>query len=257
MDHTVVIDQDEDGPSHERPSSSMLRLDPEADVADTDPIYYFSLLVFLVKGRLFKVPRIFFETQSAIFKNMFMLPNGVENHDPEGSSDANPIHLEGVKRKDFAAFLKLLIPLNPLDPIHLEKEEWIGALEISTMWEFKRIRETAIPGLDSQTMDVTERIIFGHKYGIHEWILPAYIELATRKTAPTIEEVNRLGLVFSLKLFEAREKIINATALARGFKEGRDGGSNFWPHELEREVSYTEIFASVFGKDFGDFLPSF
>lgn len=58
---------------------------------------------------LFKVPRKPFEEQADIFRSMFLLPSG--SHAPiEGLSDDKPLVLEGVTKKDFRAFLQVLLP---------------------------------------------------------------------------------------------------------------------------------------------------
>ncbi|TDL18868.1 hypothetical protein BD410DRAFT_774612 [Rickenella mellea] len=232
-------------------------------------VYYFSLVVFLVDGKLFKVPRIFFEEQSTVFRDWFMLPPGGENSEiiPEGTSDKQPIRLEGVKKDDFAAFLKLLIPLKPWETVDLQKKELIAALALSTMWEFKQIREVAILQLERLLSDVVERIILGQKYDVGAWILPAYTELAKRLLPPTVEEASRLGMEFTFKMIQAREKVIKARAHASGLRDAKARPTGFAlfshdprPQDVDSEqvgdVNYVAILTGVFGKNLRNFLPN-
>ena len=58
-----------------------------------------------VENRLFRVPRQSLESQSKIFRDMFSLPVA---EDTEGSSDNNPIRLDGIKKEEFKRFLEVL-----------------------------------------------------------------------------------------------------------------------------------------------------
>lgn len=64
--------------------------------------------VLKVEGCLFKVPRIHFEQQSEIFRTMFSLPLGILG-ELDGMNDHQPLHLEGIKRREFKLFLKILL----------------------------------------------------------------------------------------------------------------------------------------------------
>jgi hypothetical protein len=91
------------------------------------PSFYFSLVVFQVSpfvingirhspgGRLqvedtlFRVPRRYFEQESEIFRTMFQLPvaKGIA---PDGSSNEQPLLLEGVNKEDFRQLLRVMFP---------------------------------------------------------------------------------------------------------------------------------------------------
>ncbi|TDL16856.1 hypothetical protein BD410DRAFT_807754 [Rickenella mellea] len=227
---------------------------------DVHPIYYFRQLVFLVDRRLFKVPRIFFEGQSTVFDGMFMLPLGGADHMSceEGTADSNPIRLDGVSKDEFASFLKFLIPLNLLDTVHFEKSECIGALSLATMWDFPRVRVAAIAKLEGYKLSIVEKLVLGHKYDVNAWILPAYVILAKRISPPTIEEAKELGLEATVKMFQARERVIKARENACGFRAGRHYQSTHGrilpPPQLDdgehdEDVNYTGILTDLFGKN--------
>ena len=59
---------------------------------------------------LFRVPRQPLESQSKIFRDMFSLPvTEITEFDTEGSSDNNPIRLDGIKKEEFKLFLEVLL----------------------------------------------------------------------------------------------------------------------------------------------------
>jgi hypothetical protein len=63
-----------------------------------------------VEGTLFKVPRQPFVRTSEVFHDMFALPIP-EASSPEGSTDENPLFLEGVRKVDFHRLLKVIFPM--------------------------------------------------------------------------------------------------------------------------------------------------
>ncbi|TDL13528.1 hypothetical protein BD410DRAFT_846856 [Rickenella mellea] len=81
---------------------------------DRSRTYFCANVVFLVERRLFMLPRILFEGQSSVFKDMFLLPpppSNINESNEEGGSVSNPIRLDGVKKTEFESFLRVLFPL--------------------------------------------------------------------------------------------------------------------------------------------------
>jgi len=64
-------------------------------------------LIRQAENVLFRVPTHRFINESKIFAELFSVAEGA---DSEGSSECNPIRLQGVRSKDFKNFLKLLYP---------------------------------------------------------------------------------------------------------------------------------------------------
>ena len=58
---------------------------------------------------MFQVPKYHIRTQIAIFSTTFSLPPGKEGI--EGLTEDNPMVLHQISKRDFKAFLKILIPL--------------------------------------------------------------------------------------------------------------------------------------------------
>jgi hypothetical protein len=60
-----------------------------------------------VEDTLFKLPRYLFEETSEVFHDMFLLPTP-EDIPCDGSSDEQPLVLEGVREADFRMLVKAM-----------------------------------------------------------------------------------------------------------------------------------------------------
>ncbi|KAF8800854.1 hypothetical protein BYT27DRAFT_7262582 [Phlegmacium glaucopus] len=152
------------GPSIENP---IIRL---------DNVFNFQIVVFQVENMLFQVLRNGFNVPGTPFEAMFALPNaamGVDGASLEGSSLENPIYLPGIKVDHFRTFLRILYPFIDRTPI-VEFDEWIGVLNLATMWSFQEIRAKAIVQLSDliKQKKVLERIALGREYRVAQWLHP-------------------------------------------------------------------------------------
>ena len=182
---------------------------------------------YQVEDCLFKVPREPLEAESTVFRDMFLLPQG-DKAKVEGLSDANPVVLGGVKKKDFEQLLKALMCRSAIifssmriftdhgrrkygknvnRPI-LEQGQWISVLKLSTMWEFGGLRRSAIDNLDggSNPLNPVDKFLLALRYDVTEWTLSALLKLAQRPEPISIEEGRKLGLETALKIASVREK---------------------------------------------------
>lgn len=201
------------------------------------PEFYTYTVTFLVEGHLFRVPRDELGAQSTVFRDRFLLPRGnsetvddqshseaVEDEsDPnpvegenvpetvEGESDLHPVVLEGVSKKEFESFLRALMGRKYATNkgSDLGQGQWISVLKLSTMWEFKRLREVAIQHLDlpSKPLPPIDKFVLASKYGIKKWMLPALLELAERARPISVEEGRLIGFENALKLAAVREEL--------------------------------------------------
>ncbi|KIK19624.1 hypothetical protein PISMIDRAFT_682944 [Pisolithus microcarpus 441] len=210
------------------------------------PEFYTYTVTFLVEDHLFRVPRGELGAESTVFRDRFLLPRGnsetvddqsdsetvgdesdsknVEDEsDPEtvegksipetveGESDLRPVILEGVSKKEFESFLRVLIGRQyaTKKASDLGQAQWISVLKLSTMWEFKRLREVAIQHLDlpSKSLGSIEKFVLASKYGIKKWLLPALLELAERARPIGVEEGRLIGFENALKLAAVREQL--------------------------------------------------
>ncbi|KAJ7655705.1 hypothetical protein DFH06DRAFT_482415 [Mycena polygramma] len=174
-----------------------------------DSSYYLETVVFKVENTLFKVPRFQFERHSGVFADTFSLPQPAEG--AEGSDDKVPFKLDGIKRADFEALLKVIYPMTavPKTP-DLKEDEWISVLTLSTQWDFIEVRDLAILRLTvyAQNLGPAERIMLARKFDVSSWLRSGYTDLARRKMAITSEEAAKIGWEETLQICQLREAAI-------------------------------------------------
>ncbi|EGO01154.1 hypothetical protein SERLA73DRAFT_105716 [Serpula lacrymans var. lacrymans S7.3] len=164
--------------------------------------------IFLVDGVLFKVHRYFLQRESDVFRSMFSCPPTEEG--PEGESDDKPIFLPEVTRLEFESLLNFFYNSlygKPLDSL----DEWISLLSISSRYSMDGIRERAIEEIEKSIppMLPVSQIVLAKKHHVKTWLAPAYEALCTRKESLTVAEAEQLGLVTSILLAGAREKLFD------------------------------------------------
>ncbi|RDB16607.1 hypothetical protein Hypma_002794 [Hypsizygus marmoreus] len=205
-----------------------------------DEEYYMESVVFQVEGYLFSVPRYYFTSCSDIFASTFSLPPG-ESTLQEGSSDEHPFILESISRADFKGLLRVMYPLQTSQvgsDLALSKKDWVSALKLATMWNFRSIREHAITRLSNLDMDPIEKVTLAKEYKVPKWLLTGYHDIVKRTAPITPDEATRLGLGTTVYLFHIREEILGSEmAYYNGYKRRED--QNFI--ELVRKVFKNEL----------------
>ncbi|KAL0955731.1 hypothetical protein HGRIS_001948 [Hohenbuehelia grisea] len=166
-----------------------------------DDQFYFHLVTFQVEDRLFRVLRDRFVAESEVFADMFKLPVP-QGAVADGESDAQPIHLEGISKDAFRILLSLMY--NRKSPTTIEG--WVSLLETSQRWDMTGIQEHAVSGLSELITHPAERVEYARRFGIDEWLLPAYTALIVRKRALTMDDVKFLGIEDALKIASLRER---------------------------------------------------
>ncbi|KAF9243217.1 hypothetical protein BU15DRAFT_43324, partial [Melanogaster broomeanus] len=158
-----------------------------------------------VENCLFRVPRHTLESQSKIFRDMFSLP-AVE---AEGSSDDNPIRLDGVKKVDFKCLLEVLFTTNSFGLSWRSYEAWLSTVKLSHMWQFDEIYKVAIWGMSYKSVgkSAVEKVALAFQYDIKPWLLPGLNELAQRDEPIGLKDVELLGLDVALKVAAVRESL--------------------------------------------------
>ncbi|KAI6021152.1 hypothetical protein EDC04DRAFT_380979 [Pisolithus marmoratus] len=118
--------------------------------------FHISTVTFLVEDSLFRVPREPFQQES------------------EGSSDENPIRLNGTSKDDFEQLLKALFyrkhSLQPTLPHSIE--QWTSVLKLSTLWSFEKLCQASIDMLTTSGIGAIDRVVLSQQYGIKSWLLP-------------------------------------------------------------------------------------
>ncbi|KAK7462319.1 hypothetical protein VKT23_007920 [Stygiomarasmius scandens] len=169
--------------------------------------YYWKNVVFQVEGSLFRVPRFHFETSSEVFSDMFALPQA-DSKPEEGDGDAHPIKLEGIEAKDFECLLKVLYPRSPPMKEDLTTEhKWVSVLKLTTLWRFLGFRALAIDRLTSCSMNASERVVLGRQYSVYAWLRTGYIDLVKQSQTLSMEDVEKIGYLPSVRIFRLREEL--------------------------------------------------
>jgi len=173
-----------------------------------DETFYLDAVIFLVEDVLFKVPRLYFERNSAFFRDLFAnLPCT-----QEGTNDDNPIRLEGTEKVDFQRFLTVAFPeqnwhaSSPISMDHKSFDEWISVLKLSTGWKFAKLRRKALVNLTRLKIDPVERVILARNYKVESWMVNAYTQLVMRDAGLSMKEARILGYDTAFQLCEKREE---------------------------------------------------
>lgn len=81
-------------------------------------------------------------------------------------------------------------------------------LKLSTLWEFKELREAAVKHLWGALHDnPVDRVVLATQYSITPWLLPSLNELAQRAEPMGVEEANLLGMETAFAIASVREKV--------------------------------------------------
>jgi len=124
---------------------------------DSNEIYFFSLVTFRVEGQLFRVNRAPFE-ESAVFLSKVNLPPVRSLTDGHEWLEVPVIDINGVKKKDFLALLKVLIPHGLSskklgEPIGLSDDEWMSVVALAGEWDFPEALKLAKDKLKEKATD--------------------------------------------------------------------------------------------------------
>ncbi|KAJ3534164.1 hypothetical protein NMY22_g7040 [Coprinellus aureogranulatus] len=128
--------------------------------------FFLDSVTLEVEGVLHRIPKLYLESSSPLFKDMWSLPQGP---DAEGQTEENPVVLTGCTNAEFENLLAVLVQ-GPT-PSRLQKEEYLSALRLATMWDMSELRRVLIAKLDSLKLSVAEKIAFGKHYGVADWLV--------------------------------------------------------------------------------------
>jgi len=143
---------------------------------------------------------------------MFQLPAPTaDGHALDGSSDDQPLRLDGIKKSDFLQLLRVMFPSDSQQPELLTLEEWTSVLKLSSMWQFHKMRATAIKNMEDFSMDLVDKIVIARRFDVSTWLVPTLNALVQREKPIDLSEGNRLGMEWVLKVAEVRERDASAT----------------------------------------------
>lgn len=94
----------------------------------------------------------------------------------------------------------------------LDATDWAAVLHLAGQWSFSSIRKLAILRLWKCSSDV-DKVVYGHRYHVDEWLLPGYVALCERDEALTLEEGKRLGVGDVIAITRAREALRSKSSI--------------------------------------------
>ncbi|KAJ2918301.1 hypothetical protein MD484_g2112, partial [Candolleomyces efflorescens] len=180
---------------------------------DEDAEYFWDFVLFSCEGRVFRVPKYRFISDSEVFATKF----GLNSDSPSDSSDAfevvdetqptsNVIVELDVSANDFRNFLKALYPRYPEKTRGLSKDEWLSVLRLSTKWYFNDFRKRAIDNLTAFDLDPVEKVDLGTQFNVSSWLKSGFRELVKRTDIITVEDARRIGLETAIKVYGIRDE---------------------------------------------------
>ncbi|KAF8910804.1 hypothetical protein CPB85DRAFT_1164980, partial [Mucidula mucida] len=169
----------------------------ETSLPSRSPTFYWDFVIFKVQDKLYKVPKHVFEKSSEVFSDMFSIPQSADVTVREGISDEHPITLTLVESTHFEALLNALLVdtryTNYAD-VGLGRQQWLWVLELANMWRMVNMRRLAITQLSNMKLTDVDRIVYGHKLAVADWLLTGYRDIASRTVVINADDVKLLGV---------------------------------------------------------------
>ncbi|KIJ12540.1 hypothetical protein PAXINDRAFT_136955 [Paxillus involutus ATCC 200175] len=209
--------------------------------------FYMTNVTLLVEDCLLRVPRDPLQSQSPVFRDMFLLPVG-DQGEAEGLSDAKPIRLEGVKLDDFEQLLKVLYPGS-----HGKQElpdgcaQWTSVLKLASLWDFDGVREKAIEALEALDITPVDKVALAMQYNIEKWMIPAINAMAQRPEPIGVEDVDRLGLDAALKIARIREQVFLRTVYSPASMSNKQELRPGHRDPTTQKLDFTPTICTTFG----------
>jgi hypothetical protein len=86
--------------------------------------------------------------------------------------------------------------------------DWIAILSVSSQWVFEKVRERAIREITARLdqVDPFELICLADKYGVEQWLKPAYRRIVIRDKLITGQEALKVSFPRAIMLMRSREQ---------------------------------------------------
>ncbi|KAF9053518.1 hypothetical protein BDP27DRAFT_650703 [Rhodocollybia butyracea] len=191
------------------PNAENQVLNKAAEPTLRDDTFYYHFRVFKVDGYMFQIPLVVFAAESPIFRDMLEFPVS-STQEPEGSSDSNPICLDGILREDFRQLLRVLGPPTTfnLQPPNLSFNEWVSVLKLADLWCMDAVKKHAMSTMCGlPDVDPVEKIVVARRYGIRSWLSPAFNAILRCDESLSERHLERLGAPTFFCLIRLRDRL--------------------------------------------------
>ncbi|KAF8632481.1 hypothetical protein AX15_001851 [Amanita polypyramis BW_CC] len=138
---------------------------------------------------------------------MFSLPTA-EGTKPDGTSDEQPLMLEGVKILDFSRLLRhLFLSKHSPDAFRLKTlDEWTSVFKLADQWQMEDVKATAVAEITPLLEKLpAKQVKLSIEHHIDEWLVPGLSRLVQREEPIDKDDVDLIGLDCALKVMALRE----------------------------------------------------
>ncbi|KIL64530.1 hypothetical protein M378DRAFT_162971 [Amanita muscaria Koide BX008] len=146
---------------------------------------------------------------------MFSIPQP-EGIEPDGSSDEQPLILEGIEKQDFIQLLRILYTQVQRAPGHgFSLDQWKSVLKLSNLYGMIELKNlvvdymTPLLGAESPSL----QIHLAKVYDVPKWLQPAKTRLVERINPIDKNDVRLIGPTLALEVCALREKALRERAL--------------------------------------------
>jgi len=174
------------------------------ETLQTHDTYYMDgrMVILSCDGKLFRVPYWHLEKYSSALLRLAE-PN---TDGTRGTSDETAIPIDDlVSVEEFVMFLDFFY--RGILRGKIPTEEWCKLLVISSKLDCIPVHTRAIDELTAKKTEVSpvDRIEFGNKFNIPQWLPEAYADAFVRESHLTVEEGKKLGLETTVKVLKGRD----------------------------------------------------
>ncbi|KAJ3559782.1 hypothetical protein NP233_g11178 [Leucocoprinus birnbaumii] len=185
-----------------------------------------------VEQFLFRIHSYFFLRDSSFWKTELDGPTTSGNRDEEplqiGNSAATPYILNDENAADFTRFLSVIYNRKYGDFSRADPGDWVVIFRLAAKWDFLEIQALAVEHLQIHEMELVEQIQFYRdNQADGRYLLPLYVELASRDEMLGLDEARILGTETFVLIQQARERL-------RGQASSSDPMQNPLPPGIQR-----------------------
>jgi len=115
-------------------------------------------------------------------------------------------HLFGIEPHEFDLVLSLFYPKNLLQHEPQTLSDWSAILHVTHTYDMPQIHALAISQLE-KLASAAEKIDLANKYGVREWLVPAYMELSLRMEGLSVDEEKKVGVEGAMMIADMKQRV--------------------------------------------------